>query len=522
MSFTINQFDIDTLIRNPAICMIGRRGTDKSKTIQSILEDRGIIPDLVFDPTEKLHSFYSSFVPQKNIVVSGSFERLNRLLLDAQSDVRRGIKKNRFVVFDNVMMNKVTKNKAVNDLLLNSHNYNIGYILSVQTPLGVKPSIRNKLDYVFLLADESVHDKKKLFDNYGGMFPSYASFEAVFTACTADKGSMVIDNVVCTNEVAGKIFWHTSTVVKRICVTLNNLSEDFVSDSESESESESEFEDNASLNESVTSYELLEYNLNNIVRNPTICMIGRRGTGKSFAIRSILKTKNIVPDLVIAPADKLTHFYSTFVPQENIVYEYTESVIQKILDDAAKDINNKIKRDRFIVLDDCLASSCNWQKSNALLELTMNGRHYRIGYILTMQTSLGIAPNLRLNMDYVMLLKEDSMMNKKKLYDHYASMFPTFKAFETVFDKYTMDYSMMLIDNRCHIDNILQKVYWYKASENPIIEPIESIPEQIEEPIESDTEAVTEPITEVVAEPVPEVVVPAPVPVSFFWRMFGY
>ena len=36
----------------------------------------------------------------------------------------------------------------------------------------------------------------------------------------------------------------------------------------------------------------------------------------------------------------------------------------------------------------------------------MNGRHYKILFILTMQYALGIPPNLRTNIDYVFILRK--------------------------------------------------------------------------------------------------------------------
>ena len=56
----------------------------------------------------------------------------------------------------------------------------------------------------------------------------------------------------------------------------------------------------------------------------------------------------------------------------------------------------------------------------------MNGRHYFAMFIITMQYALGIPPVLRTNIDYVFILRENIFMNRKKLYDQYAGMFPTF------------------------------------------------------------------------------------------------
>ena len=41
--------------------------------------------------------------------------------------------------------------------------------------------------------------------------------------------------------------------------------------------------------------------------------------------------------------------------------------------------------------------------------LFMNGRHWKIMLIITMQYPLGIPPNLRTNIDYVFILREPYM-----------------------------------------------------------------------------------------------------------------
>ena len=54
----------------------------------------------------------------------------------------------------------------------------------------------------------------------------------------------------------------------------------------------------------------------------------------------------------------------------------------------------------------------------------MNGRHWVcFNYAICI-----VSTNLRANIDYVFLLRENIYSNRKKLYEQYAgSMFPTFK-----------------------------------------------------------------------------------------------
>ena len=219
----------------------------------------------------------------------------------------------------------------------------------------------------------------------------------------------------------------------------------------------------------------MEFDLTKMVPDPSIVMIAKRGSGKSFITRDIIYHYRHIPGgVVIAPTDRMNSYYKFFFPDLYIHYEIKETILKKILvrqsmmiekEREKKKQGKKIDPSGILIMDDCLSRKKTWAKDENIMEILMNGRHYKLTYILTMQTPLGITPDLRLNFDYVFLLKEDSAINKKKLWDNYASMFPTLTAFEKVFSECTKDYCSMVIDNRKPADNIQEKVFWFKAKE---------------------------------------------------------
>ena len=116
-----------------------------------------------------------------------------------------------------------------------------------------------------------------------------------------------------------------------------------------------------------------------------------------------------------------------------------------------------------IVLEDCLSSKGTWMKDPELLELFHNSRHYHITLITAMQFPLGIPPDIRCNFDYIFLLAEDFYSNQKRLYDHYAGMFPSFALFREVFLQLTENYGSMVIVNRGVSHTLLDKIFQFKA-----------------------------------------------------------
>lgn len=218
---------------------------------------------------------------------------------------------------------------------------------------------------------------------------------------------------------------------------------------------------------------IAEFFLNSICENASMLMIAKRGSGKSYVCRAILRHFNKIPGgIIISPTERLQPFYSSFFPKAYIHFDYQSKIIQKLF---ARQKQMTKKRDTyaekglkvdprcFILMDDCLGIKTQWLKDPLISELLFNGRHFGIMYILTLQYPLGIPPDLRSNFDYVFLLAEDYISNQKRLYDHYAGMFPKFDAFKETFNQLTANYGCMVIVNRGNRKEFLDKIFWYKA-----------------------------------------------------------
>ena len=208
--------------------------------------------------------------------------------------------------------------------------------------------------------------------------------------------------------------------------------------------------------------------------NPRIAIIAKSGSGKSWIIRDILHyIKDIPCGVIIAPTDRMTGFYNDFFPLSFIYHEYNEVIIAKILLRQKKLLDkNKRRKEKgkkpldvrcFLIMDDCMSSKHLWLKDPNILTIFNEGRHYQLTFILSMQYSLGIQPELRSNFDFVYLLGEDFINNRRKLYEHYAGMFPSRDIFEQVFLQVTDNYGAMVINNRLRSSELKKKVFWYKA-----------------------------------------------------------
>ena len=117
----------------------------------------------------------------------------------------------------------------------------------------------------------------------------------------------------------------------------------------------------------------------------------------------------------------------------------------------------------FVILDDCLYDA-TWTRDKMMRLLFMNGRHWKIMLIITMQYPLGIPPNLRTNIDYVFILREPYIANRKRIWENYAGMFPTFESFCQVMDQCTENFDCLVINNNSKSNKLTDQIYWYKAA----------------------------------------------------------
>jgi len=230
--------------------------------------------------------------------------------------------------------------------------------------------------------------------------------------------------------------------------------------------------------------ELKKFDMRNIsfkpdqAEGPVIVLIGRRDTGKSVLVRDILYYHQDIPiGTVISGTESGNGFYSQHIPKLFIHDEYNTAIIENILK-RQKQVLKQVKKEvdvykrsnidgrAFVILDDCLFDA-SWTKDKMMRLLFMNGRHWKIILVITMQYPLGIPPNLRTNIDYVFILREPYIANRKRIWENYAGMFPTFESFAQVMDQCTENYECLVINNNSKSNKLQDQIFWYKADSHP-------------------------------------------------------
>ncbi len=224
--------------------------------------------------------------------------------------------------------------------------------------------------------------------------------------------------------------------------------------------------------------ELKRFDMRRIPQDAVCVFIGRRRTGKSTLVRDLLFHHQDMPlGTVISGTEESNSFYGKMIPPLFIHGEYNslilanfvkrqKMVMAKIVKDQENGQVSRLDPRSFMILDDCMYDD-SWTHDKNIRYLFMNGRWLKVFFLITMQYPLGIQPALRTNVDFVFVLREPYMSNRKRIFDNYCSVFPSFEFYCQIMDQCTQNYECLVIDNTSQSSRLDECVYWYKAELHP-------------------------------------------------------
>jgi hypothetical protein len=205
-----------------------------------------------------------------------------------------------------------------------------------------------------------------------------------------------------------------------------------------------------------------------------VCIfLAKRNSGKTVLVTDILYHQRKIPmGVIMSGTEDSNEHYKSFVPDSFIYGEYKTDTIEKVIthqQQVVKKLPLKDKEDFknpsnsvFMVLDDCMFDN-KWTRDKNMRCVFMNGRHYRIFFMLTMQYCMDLPPALRANIDYIFVLRENILQNKEKIYKNFFGIFPTFDSFNEVLTQCTENFECLVLDNTSRSNKIEDCVFWYKA-----------------------------------------------------------
>ena len=193
------------------IVVIGKPGTGKSTLVQSIIAAKShIAPCIqVYNGTEEASGMYGQLCPK--IFIHDKFD-LDAMVKFAQRQ-RIAIQylKNPWaiqVIDDCTDDPKQLRHPLIQSYYKNGRHWKMIHLLCLQYSLDILPSIRNSIDYTFILRESSKKSRKKLYENYCPDVVTEDEFYALMNECTEDYGALVICNRTLSNKVEDCIFYY--------------------------------------------------------------------------------------------------------------------------------------------------------------------------------------------------------------------------------------------------------------------------------------------------------------------------
>tara|TARA_B100000035_G_C20517496_1_gene343888 strand:- start:75 stop:479 length:405 start_codon:yes stop_codon:yes gene_type:complete len=76
---------------------------------------------------------------------------------------------------------------------------------------------------------------------------------------------------------------------------------------------------------------------------------------------------------------------------------------------------------------------------------------------------MDLPPDLRANIDFVFVLRENIVQNQEKIYKNFFGIFPHVDTFKEVMNSCTEGFDCLVLDNTSRSNKISDCVFWYRA-----------------------------------------------------------
>jgi hypothetical protein len=190
----IRKFNVSDLGENDHVLVIGHSGFGWQSPIKNIA--RFFLNFLNYNSKVIITSSpnrWKNFLPVMNFeIVSTNMTILLDNYWSLQKELIRkyGYKSNTLLLLlDDVLL---TKERVVEEILRNGRHYNTTLIMGTSYT-KLPPTLRTRFSCIFL-SSHNVLYAKKLYSQYGGIFPAFESFWPIFQQLTLNNEFMVIDN----------------------------------------------------------------------------------------------------------------------------------------------------------------------------------------------------------------------------------------------------------------------------------------------------------------------------------------
>ena len=205
-----------------------------------------------------------------------------------------------------------------------------------------------------------------------------------------------------------------------------------------------------------------------------VALIGKRGSGKGFALKALLyelrKQHSVV--LLFSGSEAEDPAFEGVIPAAFMYDGFDAGALKRIIQAQKKRIKEAgkgVHTSLCIVLDDVWEESRAIAADKSVQQLFFAGRHANISMFCLLQYAKNIPPALRTNVDWVGCFADPNTSNVKMLHSDYGGVVGSFQNFQTLFRSLTEDFQCMFIKtSKTQSSQLDQNIAWFRAVSPPV------------------------------------------------------
>lgn len=176
--------------------------------------------------------------------------------------------------------------------------------------------------------------------------------------------------------------------------------------------------------------------------NPTVMLVGKRGSGKTFTADYLLYAyRKAEMSVIVSPSEKSDPYWKRRVPAMCLKDKYkTETIYRSWVahqNHVRACVANGYRKPQLnMVFDDCMYAKNIFNHSEEVREMVLNGRHDGLNFFCMSQYFYDVVKSLRNNFDYIVLFNIGDEDVLKGIHKNYVSSIP-FNVFRETFIYYT-------------------------------------------------------------------------------------
>jgi hypothetical protein len=219
-SFRIRKFKPQNLRPFSTVLFAGGRRTGKSFAMRDFMyhhKDR-VYDTTVFSGTREIGNEWEKYVPAQYVTYVGDVFP-DEILTDAvemqmsrttiASQHRSRCPPSLFVFEDLEFLKKsMWQNQAIRYVMFNGRHISCYAFIAVQYIMEIKMAVRGMFDYAVFTMENSAAVRRRIHEQFAGIFPTFNEFEQVFFECTSDRKCMVIDCRATSYNISDVVFWY--------------------------------------------------------------------------------------------------------------------------------------------------------------------------------------------------------------------------------------------------------------------------------------------------------------------------